>query len=212
MSFSSLQASVGSRVRRHNRFETDRERKLNSFSQSDHGTLKGSVRKQWVFTLFLFLCLSGLSQSAFATYFSLTFNPASPVEGQVPDALVRVGVCDSLSAPVNAREIEVEGNIIRITAVGITQTVLPCNFSTITATYSLVPLQQGTYRVEFYRRQFQAPNIVDLMIQEMLVVRPAPPLGASEAVNIPGLSWHSGIPVLLIAIFVIALLRIRSAK
>jgi len=170
------------------------------------------MRMQRRFAMLIAVCLLAHSGSAFATYFSLTFDPASPVAGQIPNALVRVGVCDTLNATANGPEIEVDGFTVRITAVGITQTVLPCNFTTFTARYPLVPLAQGTYTVEFYRRQFQAPAIVDLMIQATLVVGPAPAPEASEVVTIPSFSGYIGILTLLVTMAGFAFHRLRSGS
>jgi hypothetical protein len=85
-------------------------------------------------------------------------------------------------------------------------------FPTLTATYSLVALDQGTYTVEFYRRQFQAPAIVDLMIQATLVVGPAPPLAAGGVANIPALSGSWGFLALLAAMITTGLFGIRRSR
>jgi hypothetical protein len=87
------------------------------------------------------------------------------------------------------RLVTVEENVVRVEAVGAAGTVILCTFPNGTFRLDLVPLAEGEYRIEFYRRTDQGVIRTDLMASGDFVVGPAP-AASPPAHPIPALqSW-----------------------
>jgi len=110
-----------------------------------------------------------------AFYFLLEVEPLPLIAGQAGQLLVTT-TCHNrifIFSPQD-RLISVEGNVVRVEALGAPGTVILCTFPTATRRLDLVPLAEGEYRIEFWRRT-EPPNVrVDLMVSGNFVVGPAP--------------------------------------
>lgn len=143
--------------------------------------------------------------SAFAFYLPLIFSPSAPLAGLPITMTVRVGECDfvQIFTPGN-REISIVGNVIRVTIRGYTAPDKNfCIYPDVSVPVDLVPLAAGTYRVELYRRQVDAPTELDFMVFGDLVV------GQATAVPVPGV--RSPLALLLLSLVVggIGLVKLR---
>ena len=108
------------------------------------------------------------------------------------------------------RRITVEGNVVRVETFGADGTVILCTFPDATFRLDLLPLAQGEYRIEFYRRTYPPTNRVDLMVAGTFVVGPAPIPPPPPAHPIPALDSRWLLSGLLVLIALIGARRART--
>jgi len=137
-----------------------------------------SLGSTWL-GMFLLTFFVGLCAPASAYYLPLLFDPTAPAQGQVAQAIIRVGDCDFVQVfGAQDRQIVLSDNTLRVTINGHNEFSEPfCIYPDVTTRVELIPLLAGTYHVELYRREINDPTDVALVSEGDLVVGPpvAPP-------------------------------------
>ncbi len=121
---------------------------------------------------------------AHAFYLPLRFDPSTPSDGQSALLEIRVGDCDTVHVlNENDRQIETNGNVIRVTIDGQTAE-LPsdCDAEQVSTRVRLPALSAGTYRVELYRRPMVPLNAAPALMQSATLTV------AGASTSVPALS------------------------
>ena len=160
------------------------------------------------FLALLSMCVAVHPAEAFIDPLILT--PAQPTAGEAFSFTIRHGSCDSILVPVGGgaddrfRQIEIVGNVVRVTVRFSSTSPPTCSAPTVTSQIFLNPLPAGSYQLELVGRRAGNSNLPNQLLQSVpLQVAPAP-------VVVSSMSFLAQLVAIGLLVFA-GIFRLRSA-
>lgn len=150
--------------------------------------------------LFLAVLFLIVATSAHAIVGPMVFSPTVPNSNDSFTVSVRTGPCEVFGGG-GTPQVQVMGNVIKITSLGISNTEpVLCFFPISIATFTVEPVLVGAYTVELYLRPLSLPTLSELVqtgsvniTQGVIILRPVPISSLYGLVFLLGLLCLTGI-------------------